>query len=52
MKSFLLSLQNFVKQQDNHLRDLLNVVQVQHVQLGKQQEQIQELEEKVGWLLL
>ncbi|KAJ6662565.1 hypothetical protein lerEdw1_011702 [Lerista edwardsae] len=42
------SLKNFVKQQDNHLRDLLNIVQVQHAQLGKQQEQIQDLEEKLS----
>ncbi|XP_028589081.2 angiopoietin-related protein 3 [Podarcis muralis] len=42
------SLKNFVEQQDNHLRSLLKRVQAQHVQIGKQQEQIEDLEEKLS----
>ncbi|XP_053104290.1 angiopoietin-related protein 3 [Hemicordylus capensis] len=42
------SLKNFVEQQDNHLRYLLKTVHVQHALLGKQQEQIQDLEEKLS----
>ncbi|XP_063154116.1 angiopoietin-related protein 3 [Candoia aspera] len=42
------SLKNFVEQQDNHLRHLLKIVQLQHVQLTKQQEQIRDLEEKIS----
>ncbi|KAH0618547.1 hypothetical protein JD844_017866 [Phrynosoma platyrhinos] len=39
------SLRNLVKQQDNHLQNLLKIVQVQHAQLAKQQEQMQDLEQ-------
>uniref|UniRef100_A0A8C7E594 Angiopoietin like 3 n=1 Tax=Naja naja TaxID=35670 RepID=A0A8C7E594_NAJNA len=44
------SLKNFVEQQDGHLKHLLKIVQLQHAQLTKQQEQIQDLEEKVKLL--
>nr|XP_060629633.1 angiopoietin-related protein 3 isoform X1 [Anolis sagrei ordinatus] len=40
------SLKNVVKQQDSHLQNLLKIVQIQHAQLAKQQEQIQDLKEK------
>ncbi|XP_008107539.1 angiopoietin-related protein 3 [Anolis carolinensis] len=40
------SLKNVVEQQDNHLQNLLKIVQNQHAQLAKQQEQIQDLKEK------
>ncbi|XP_061486484.1 LOW QUALITY PROTEIN: angiopoietin-related protein 3 [Rhineura floridana] len=42
------SLKNFTEQQENHLRSLLNIVQVQYAQIGKQQKQIQVLEEKLN----
>ncbi|XP_067391679.1 angiopoietin-related protein 3 [Emydura macquarii macquarii] len=42
------SLKNFVQQQDNHIRQLLKVVQEQHAQLDKQHNQIRELEEKIS----
>ncbi|XP_026521759.1 angiopoietin-related protein 3 [Notechis scutatus] len=42
------SLKNFVEQQDGHLKHLLKIVQLQHAQLTKQQEQIQDLEEKIN----
>ncbi|XP_023960641.2 angiopoietin-related protein 3 isoform X1 [Chrysemys picta bellii] len=42
------SLKNFVQQQDNHIRQLLKVVQEQHAQLDKQHNQIKELEEKLS----
>uniref|UniRef100_A0A8D0DYH1 Angiopoietin like 3 n=1 Tax=Salvator merianae TaxID=96440 RepID=A0A8D0DYH1_SALMN len=42
------SLKNLVSQQDNHLKHLLKNIQILHTQLGKQQEQIQDLEEKLG----
>uniref|UniRef100_A0A8C5SNE7 Angiopoietin like 3 n=1 Tax=Laticauda laticaudata TaxID=8630 RepID=A0A8C5SNE7_LATLA len=44
------SLKNFVEQQDGRLKHLLKIVQLQHAQLTKQQEQIQDLEEKVKLL--
>ncbi|XP_042318459.1 angiopoietin-related protein 3 isoform X1 [Sceloporus undulatus] len=42
----IVSLRNLVKQQDSHLQNLLKIVQVQHAQLAKQQEQMLDLEEK------
>ncbi|XP_039195022.1 angiopoietin-related protein 3 [Crotalus tigris] len=42
------SLKNFIEQQDGHLKHLLKIVQLQHAQLTKQQEQIQDLEEKIN----
>ncbi|XP_062994083.1 angiopoietin-related protein 3 [Elgaria multicarinata webbii] len=42
------SLKNFIEQQDNHFKHLLKIVQVQHAQLAKQQEQIQDMEDKLS----
>ncbi|XP_074858293.1 angiopoietin-related protein 3 [Carettochelys insculpta] len=42
------SLKNFAQQQDNHIKQLLKVVQEQHAQLDKQHNQIKELEEKLS----
>ncbi|KGL81251.1 Angiopoietin-related protein 3, partial [Tinamus guttatus] len=39
--------QAFVQQQDNHIKQLLKIVEDQHVQLDRQHNQIMELEDKV-----
>ncbi|KFP49180.1 Angiopoietin-related protein 3, partial [Cathartes aura] len=41
------SLKAFVEQQDNHIKQLLKIVEDQHVQLDRQHNQIMELEDKV-----
>ncbi|KFP63452.1 Angiopoietin-related protein 3, partial [Cariama cristata] len=41
------SLKAFVEQQDNHIKQLLKIVENQHVQLDRQHNQIMELEDKV-----
>ncbi|XP_010287970.1 PREDICTED: angiopoietin-related protein 3 isoform X1 [Phaethon lepturus] len=41
------SLKAFVEQQDNHIKQLLRIVEDQHVQLDRQHNQIMELEDKV-----
>ncbi|KFQ08905.1 Angiopoietin-related protein 3, partial [Haliaeetus albicilla] len=41
------SLKAFVEQQDNHIKQLLKIVEDQHVQLNRQHNQIMELEDKV-----
>uniref|UniRef100_A0A8D0HFJ2 Angiopoietin-related protein 3 n=1 Tax=Sphenodon punctatus TaxID=8508 RepID=A0A8D0HFJ2_SPHPU len=42
------SLKNFVDQQDSNIRQLLKIVQEQHSQLNKQQNQIRDLEDKLS----
>ncbi|XP_074008621.1 angiopoietin-related protein 3 isoform X2 [Numenius arquata] len=42
------SLKAFVEEQDNHIKQLLKIVEDQHVQLDRQHNQIMELEDKVG----
>ncbi|XP_059678108.1 angiopoietin-related protein 3 [Gavia stellata] len=42
------SLKAFVEQQDNHIKQLLKIVEDQHVQLDRQHNQIMELEDKFG----
>ncbi|KFQ66403.1 Angiopoietin-related protein 3, partial [Pelecanus crispus] len=46
------SLKAFVEQQDNHIKQLLKIVEDQHVQLNRQHNQIMELEDKVQELSL
>ncbi|KFQ90219.1 Angiopoietin-related protein 3, partial [Phoenicopterus ruber ruber] len=46
------SLKAFVEQQDNHIKQLLKIVEDQHVQLNRQHNQIMELEDKVQETLL
>ncbi|KFV74348.1 Angiopoietin-related protein 3, partial [Struthio camelus australis] len=41
------SLKAFVEQQDNHIKQLLKIVEDQHAQLDRQHNQIMELEDKV-----
>ncbi|KFW02287.1 Angiopoietin-related protein 3, partial [Eurypyga helias] len=41
------SLKAFVEQQDNHIKQLLKIVEDQHVQLDRQHNQIMDLEDKV-----
>ncbi|NWX47232.1 ANGL3 protein, partial [Steatornis caripensis] len=42
------SLKAFMEQQDNHIKQLLKIVEDQHVQLDRQHNQIMELEDKVN----
>ncbi|NWI12842.1 ANGL3 protein, partial [Crypturellus soui] len=42
------SLKAFVQQQDNHIKQLLKIVEDQHVQLDRQHNQIMELEDKLN----
>ncbi|NXI66791.1 ANGL3 protein, partial [Anseranas semipalmata] len=46
------SLRAFVEQQDNHIKQLLKIVEDQHVQLDKQHNQIMELEDKLNHIEL
>ncbi|NXG74039.1 ANGL3 protein, partial [Baryphthengus martii] len=46
------SLKAFVEQQDNHIKQLLRIVQDQHVQLDRQNNQILELEDKLNHIEL
>ncbi|NXS56774.1 ANGL3 protein, partial [Brachypteracias leptosomus] len=46
------SLKAFVEQQDNHIKQLLKIVEDQHVQLDKQHNQILELEDKLNHIEL
>ncbi|XP_008938841.1 PREDICTED: angiopoietin-related protein 3 [Merops nubicus] len=46
------SLKAFVEQQDNHIKQLLRIVEDQHVQLHRQHNQILELEDKLNHIEL
>ncbi|KAM6415190.1 angiopoietin-related protein 3 [Rhynochetos jubatus] len=46
------SLKAFVEQQDNHIRQLLKIVEDQHVQLDRQHNQIMDLEDKLNHIEL
>ncbi|NXV20916.1 ANGL3 protein, partial [Cepphus grylle] len=46
------SLKAFVEQQDNHIKQLLRIVEDQHVQLDRQHNQIMELEDKLNHIEL
>ncbi|XP_074953490.1 angiopoietin-related protein 3 isoform X2 [Phalacrocorax aristotelis] len=46
------SLKAFVEQQDNHIKQLLKIVEDQHVQLDRQHNQIMELEDKLNHIEL
>ncbi|KAK2540533.1 Angptl3 [Columba guinea] len=46
------SLKAFVEQQDNHIKQLLKIVEDQHVQLDRQHDQIMELEDKLNHIEL
>ncbi|XP_009979338.1 PREDICTED: angiopoietin-related protein 3 [Tauraco erythrolophus] len=46
------SLKAFVEQQDNHIKQLLKIVEDQHVQLDRQHNQIKELEDKLNHIEL
>ncbi|KAF1575736.1 Angiopoietin-related protein 3, partial [Eudyptes chrysocome] len=46
------SLKVFVEQQDNHIKQLLKIVEDQHVQLDRQHNQIMELEDKLNHIEL
>uniref|UniRef100_A0A8C4VB47 Angiopoietin like 3 n=1 Tax=Falco tinnunculus TaxID=100819 RepID=A0A8C4VB47_FALTI len=46
------SLKAFVEEQDNHIKQLLKIVEDQHVQLDKQHNQIMELEDKLNHIEL
>ncbi|NXN38368.1 ANGL3 protein, partial [Rhinoptilus africanus] len=46
------SLKAFVEQQDNHIKQLLRIVEDQHVQLDRQHNQIMELEDKLNHIQL
>ncbi|NXJ66948.1 ANGL3 protein, partial [Rostratula benghalensis] len=46
------SLKAFVEEQDNHIKQLLKIVEDQHVQLDRQHNQIMELEDKLNHIEL
>ncbi|NWQ77703.1 ANGL3 protein, partial [Columbina picui] len=46
------SLKAFVEQQDNHIKQLLKIVEDQHVELDRQHDQIMELEDKLNHIEL